>query len=119
MNGALTPSLHQDGAVRRDNRSGNDETRCQIFFQLSIPAKRILNPKFDISQDRAKNESIMRVAKLLGKLLHDQRGTQTTELAIICAMIIIGLISAVSGVAEENSNMWNLVSSSSVNAGKN
>ncbi|MCB2078793.1 MAG: hypothetical protein KDE55_13980 [Novosphingobium sp.] len=53
----------------------------------------------------------MRMIALLKKVIADKRGVQTLEFAIICAMIIIGLVSAVKGLADENSRMWNLVSS--------
>lgn len=58
----------------------------------------------------------MRGISLLKRILRDTRGTQTLELAIICAMIIIGLVSAVKGVADENSGMWAIVSSKSAEA---
>lgn len=53
----------------------------------------------------------MFVRSLLKRLLADRRGTQTIELAIICGMIIIGLVAAVRGVADENTGIWAIVSS--------
>ena len=50
---------------------------------------------------------------LLKRLLADKRGTQTLELAIICGVIIIGLVVAVRGVADENTGIWAIVSSRS------
>ena len=48
---------------------------------------------------------------LLKRLCADIRGTQTLELAMICGMIIIGLVAAVRGVADENTGIWAVVSS--------
>ena len=58
----------------------------------------------------------MRLTKLITTLLRDVRGSQSIELAMICAMIIIGLVAAVKGVADENSGMWAIVSSRSAEA---
>lgn len=50
------------------------------------------------------------------QILTDCRGTSAVEYGIICAMIIVGLISAVAGVGGETSNMWDDVSSKSEEA---
>jgi len=47
----------------------------------------------------------------LTHIFRDQRGTSAVEYAIICAMIVIGLVSAVRGVADENSGLWASISS--------
>ena len=47
------------------------------------------------------------------KMLKDDRGTSAVEYGIICAMIIIGLVSAVAGLGEQTSSMWQDVSSKS------
>lgn len=52
----------------------------------------------------------------LYKLWKDDRGTSAVEYGFICAMIVIGLVSAVKGVADENSGMWAIVSSKSAEA---
>lgn len=50
------------------------------------------------------------------KILADERGTSAVEYGIICAMLVIGVISAVAGVAGETIGMWNSVSSKSEEA---
>ena len=50
------------------------------------------------------------------RILADERGTSAIEYGLICAMIVIGLISAVSGVASETTSMWNTVSKKSEEA---
>lgn len=52
----------------------------------------------------------------LNRLWKDNRGTSAVEYGIICAMIVIGLVSAVKGVADENSRMWTIVSKKSAEA---
>lgn len=52
----------------------------------------------------------------LKQMLTDVRGTAAVEYGIICAMIVIGLVSVVAGLATETSNMWNNVASMSKDA---
>jgi Flp pilus assembly pilin Flp len=52
----------------------------------------------------------------LEKLLNDRRGTSAVEYGFLCAMIVIGLISAVRGVGDENEGIWAIVSSKSSEA---
>ena len=54
--------------------------------------------------------------EFIRKIAGDTRGTQTLELAIICAMIIIAIVASVKGVADENTGLWAVVSSRSAEA---
>ena len=47
----------------------------------------------------------------LTNIIKDQRGTSAIEYGMICAMIVIGLVSAVRGVADENSGLWATIAS--------
>jgi len=58
----------------------------------------------------------MRIFQTLKMLACDTRGVQSIELAMICAMIVIGLVAAVKGVADANTGMWAIVSSKSAEA---
>ena len=58
----------------------------------------------------------MRIIKFLSRLALDKRGAQSIELAMICAMIVIGIVAAVKGVADESSGLWAVVSSRSAGA---
>ena len=53
----------------------------------------------------------MTIRKFLSRMLVDKRGTSAVELAIICGIIVIGLISAIDGFADENTGLWAVVSS--------
>lgn len=54
--------------------------------------------------------------RVFKQILTDCRGTSAVEYGIICAMIIIGLVSAVAGVADATGSMWTDVSSKSEEA---
>lgn len=49
-------------------------------------------------------------AKFLRRLLRDQRGATSVEYGLIIAMIFLGLVGVATGLANENSQMWNTVS---------
>jgi len=53
----------------------------------------------------------MSVNRILKKLLGDARGSTAIEYGLIAALIIIGVISALNGVADENTGLWAIVSS--------
>ncbi len=42
----------------------------------------------------------------LNNFLKDESGTSAIEYGIICAAIVIGLIAAVDGLADENNGLW-------------
>ena len=50
------------------------------------------------------------------RILKDVRGTTTIEYGLICLTIVIGVIAAISGVADENTGLWAEVSSKSIKA---
>lgn len=58
----------------------------------------------------------MRKWTFLKILLGDRRGTSAVEYGFLCAMIVIGLVSAVKGVGDENKGIWAVVSSKSASA---
>ena len=58
----------------------------------------------------------MREWAFIKRLLNDERGTSAVEYGFLCAMIVIGLISAVKGVGDENKGIWAVVSSKSAAA---
>ena len=58
----------------------------------------------------------LKMKRFFRRILADSRGTSAVEYGIICAMIFIGLVSAVAGLAEQTSSMWTDVSSKSKDA---
>ena len=49
-------------------------------------------------------------------LLEDEIGASTIEMGLIAVMIVLAMMTALSGVASENSRIWNKIHSSSSNA---
>ena len=52
----------------------------------------------------------MAICKFLSRLRTDTRGTSAVEYGIICGVIVLGLIKAVDGFADENTGVWAVVS---------
>lgn len=61
----------------------------------------------------------MTLWELLRKVRSDERGTSAVELGILCVMIVIGLIAAVRGVADENTRIWGNVSEKVIQSSSN
>ncbi len=61
----------------------------------------------------------MTLWELLRKVRNDERGTSAVELGILCVMIVIGLIAAVRGVADENTRIWSNVSEKVIQSSSN
>lgn len=49
--------------------------------------------------------------RILARLARDVRGGTAIEYGLITAIVVIGAISAMSGVADENTGLWATVSS--------
>jgi pilus assembly protein Flp/PilA len=50
---------------------------------------------------------------ILQRLMLDIRGTSAVEMGLICALIVLAMLTALKGVADETSNTWNTVSQKS------
>ncbi len=50
---------------------------------------------------------------ILRKLMLDTRGTSAVEMGLICALIVLAMLTALKGVANETTNTWNTVSQQS------
>ena len=51
----------------------------------------------------------MRKNQFFGRLLRDSRGATAVEYGLIVALVVIAIIGAISGVADENTGLWALV----------
>jgi pilus assembly protein Flp/PilA len=49
-------------------------------------------------------------------VLRDQRGTSAIEMGLICALIVLAMMSALEAFADGSISMWNNVSTRSANA---
>lgn len=50
---------------------------------------------------------------ILQRLMLDTRGATAVEYGLICALIVLAMLTALKGVANETSNTWNTVSQKS------
>lgn len=57
--------------------------------------------------------------RILTRLKSDTRGASALEYGFIAAMIVIGIISAIKGVADESTGLWATVQSKSAAAIEN
>jgi pilus assembly protein Flp/PilA len=48
----------------------------------------------------------MTMKAILTRLVSDQRGTSAIEYGLICAMLVLAMLSALKGVANENNGIW-------------
>ena len=51
--------------------------------------------------------------RLFTALIRDDRGTSAVEMGLICALIVLAMLTALQGFANETQNTWNIVASSS------
>ncbi len=51
--------------------------------------------------------------RLITALIRDDRGTSAVEMGLICALIVLAMLTALQGFANETQNTWNIVASSS------
>lgn len=53
----------------------------------------------------------MRVSRFMQRLLRDSRGATAVEYGLIAALVVIGCIVSLQGVADENTGLWAIVKS--------
>ena len=58
----------------------------------------------------------MTAKSFVTKLLKDERGATAVEYGLVLVMLVIAIVSALKGVADENTGLWAVVSSKSAEA---
>jgi pilus assembly protein Flp/PilA len=58
----------------------------------------------------------MRSVQFIKKLLRDTRGTSAVEYGLILSLVVIGLVGAIAGVADQTHKMWSFVESEAAKA---
>jgi len=48
--------------------------------------------------------------KIVGRLLSEEQGTETLEWGLVCGLIVIGAIVAITAIGPKVTTMWNKVS---------
>ena len=51
--------------------------------------------------------------RLITALIQDDRGTSAVEMGLICALIVLAMLTALQGFANETQGPWNIVASAS------
>ena len=54
----------------------------------------------------------MQVINMLRRLLHESRGATAVEYGLIVALLVIAIITAMKGVANQNTGLWAVVDGS-------
>ena len=54
--------------------------------------------------------------RLITALIQNNRGTSAVEMGLICALIVLAMLTALQGFANETQNTWSLVASASHNS---
>jgi pilus assembly protein Flp/PilA len=54
--------------------------------------------------------------KLISELIHDQTGATAIEYGLICALIVLAMLTALQNFASETQNTWNTVSTATHDA---
>ena len=54
--------------------------------------------------------------RLITALIQNQRGTSAVEMGLICALIVLAMLTAFQGFANATQNTWNIVASASHNS---
>ena len=50
--------------------------------------------------------------RLITALIQDERGTSAVEMGLICALIVLAMLTALQGFANETQLTWNTIASS-------
>jgi len=58
----------------------------------------------------------MTAKTILNDVLHDERGATAVEYGLICALIVIAMLTALGSVASESNAMWGHVSKTTTDA---
>jgi len=54
--------------------------------------------------------------RLITALIHDEKGASAVEMGLICALIVLAMLTALQNFAAETQATWNTVSTSTHNA---
>lgn len=56
------------------------------------------------------------ITAILQQLKRDSRGTSAVEMGLICALIVLAMLTALQGVGNETKNTWTKIRTDSANA---
>jgi len=58
-----------------------------------------------------RSEAMKRLVKSLSRLVRDEQGTETLEWGLVCGLIVVGAIVAITSIGPKVEAMWNNVDS--------
>jgi len=114
---ARRTALHQNALLRGNKSDGHDGHECRFIWQLALPPQPFVNGRL-ANRSHQKRTRGMKMSKtsFLTRLFQDEVGATAVEYGLICAMIVLVMLTALSGVADESNKKWGLVSTAMNNA---
>ena len=110
-------ALHQHLALCIDQGCGDHVNHCRIILQIAACLKRLIRDVPITCMASCHNQRSWGTMKAtLQRLVRDQRGTSAVEMGLICALIVLAMLTALQGVANQTQATWNTVSSKSAEA---
>lgn len=56
------------------------------------------------------------ITAIVSELVHDEQGTSAVEMGLICALIVLVMLSALQGFANQSETIWNDVATKVANS---
>ena len=103
--------LEQQAALPVADRRRNDGQPCRNFCHRKNPCERIVKAVLALPTTGTKigGSDAMKIVKQLLRLARDSRGATAIEYGLIVSLIVIAMIGALRGLADENTGMWSWV----------
>jgi pilus assembly protein Flp/PilA len=100
-------ALEQNPPLRVDQGRG-DDGECRIFLQFGGQWKDSVNATLLSRADgRVPRAEKVEPMRLLAQLIRDTKAASAVEYGLICALIVIAVISGINAVASQTITMWN------------
>ena len=108
---SLRPLLHQQPPFPVPRRESDHKHACRISCQLTNPSQPIVSNCLRKSTGQIElGVRPMRMVAFMKKVLSDEQGATAVEYGLIVSLIVIAMIGALKGVANENTGLWATVS---------
>jgi pilus assembly protein Flp/PilA len=100
--------LEQQAAFTIAYRCRHNRQPCRDFCHRKVPYQRIVKADLalPVAGTMIGGSEAMMIVKQLLRLWHDSRGATAIEYGLIASLIVIAMIAALRGVADENTGMW-------------
>ncbi|MGB3807402.1 MAG: Flp family type IVb pilin [Erythrobacter sp.] len=118
----LRSALHKPEAFRPGKRGRRNQqphaTHVRIFGTSAPPFNLSLTRFADFSsrQERTETGDHMDLKAFYEALVSDQSGATAVEYGLIAALIVVGMLTALLGLADSSSGMWGSIESEATTA---